>query len=70
MFGLLNANFELQTDVKKMTRWDTAQHKPESVLLPVHLAPDDGEEGLGINEDPDTVLLNDLVELAGLVHVF
>jgi hypothetical protein len=70
MFGLLNANFELQTDIKTMTRQDTAQHIPEPVFLPIHLAPDDGEEGLGINEDPDTVLLNDLVELAGLVHVF
>ena len=46
-----------------------ARHGPERVLLPVHLAADDGEEGLAVDEDADAVLLDDLVELCGAVDV-
>ena len=42
----------------------------EGVLLPIHLASDDAEEGFGINHDLDSVLLDDLVKLFGLVDVF
>lgn len=42
----------------------------EGVLLPIHLASDDAEEGLGIDHDLDPVLLDDLVKLFGLVDVF
>lgn len=40
------------------------------VLLPVHLAPYYTEEGLTIYENLHTVLLNNFIELAGLVDVF
>jgi len=40
------------------------------ILQPIHLAPNDAEQGLAINEDLDAVLLNDLVEFTWLVHVF
>ena len=44
-------------------------HAPQRVLHPVHLAPDDGEEGFAVDEDTDAVLLYDLVERAGLIGV-
>jgi len=41
----------------------------QRVLFPVHLAADDGEQRLAVYEHPHAVLLDDLVELAGLVYV-
>jgi len=41
-----------------------------SILMPVHLTPDNGEEGFAIYEHFDALLLYDLVELSRLLHVF
>lgn len=41
-----------------------------SIFVPVHLAPDDGEEGFTVDEHSDALLLYDLVELSRLFDVF
>ena len=45
-------------------------HAPQPVLLPVHLAPDDTEQRLAVDQHLHPVLLHHLVEPAGLVDVF
>jgi hypothetical protein len=49
----------------------TLEHKfgAERVLGPVHLATNDGEEGLGVDENPNIVLDDHLVEGAWLVDI-
>ena len=42
---------------------------PQPVLLPVHLAPDDREQRLAVDDDLDPVLLHHLVELRRLLDV-
>ena len=46
------------------------RYAPQTVLLPVHLAPNDREERLAVDDDLDPVLLDDLVELGRLLDVF
>ena len=41
----------------------------ELILNPVHLASDDAEERLAVNQDLDTILLDHFVELSWLVDV-
>ena len=48
---------------------DMCTNAPELVLCPVHLRANNGEQGLGVYEDLDAVLLDNLVEFAGLVDV-
>ena len=43
---------------------------PQFVLLPVHLAADDGEEGFAVDEDANAVLFYYFVERAWFVGVF
>ena len=42
---------------------------PQPILLPVHLAANDREERLAVDQDLNSVLLHDLVELPRLVNV-
>ena len=50
--------------------WHFARDAPETILLPVHLAPDNREEGLAVDQDLDPVLLYYLIKLARLLYVF
>ena len=56
----------VRTDVRISKDETTA----ELILDPIHLAADDTEESFTVDEDLDSVLLDHLVECAGLGHVF
>lgn len=43
---------------------------PQRILLPIHLAANDGEQRFAVYEYPHTVLFNDFVKFPGLVDVF
>lgn len=49
-----------------------AKHKPlvQFILHPIHLAPNDAEERLAVDENFDPVLFDRFVECAGFLHVF
>jgi len=68
--GFLNVNLELpvKRESRRMNE-GTERNGPELILCPVHLAPDDGEESLGVYEDAHAVLFDDFVELAGGLDV-
>ena len=40
------------------------------VFEPVHLRSNDAEQGLGVDKNLDTILLNSLIKGSSLVHVF
>ena len=54
------------TDVRVSKDETTA----ELILDPIHLAADDAEESFTVDENLDSILLDHLVECAGLGHVF
>lgn len=42
----------------------------QSILLPIHLTPNDGEQSLGIDNDLDPILLDHLIESLWFLDVF
>ena len=74
ILGFLNANFALQTctvhqQKKRICGRKSIKDAPQPVLLPVHLAPDDREQRLAVDDDLDPVLLHHLVELRWVLDV-
>jgi hypothetical protein len=69
MFGFLKANLELYTYFSSWTACGIA-NVPQCILLPIHLTADDGEQRLRVDEHPDPVLFDDLIESARFLHVF
>lgn len=55
----------------KLTDIGVAENKASAqrILMPVHFTANDAEQGLAVDQNLHTILLDDFVELARLLHV-